>query len=429
MRNSPHLNFISLAVLTLIPLMSCGARDGVGMALQVSSTGRYFVDRDGKPVFWQGDTEWELFHFFTVPDARSLLEKRRDQGFNVIQVMATGLYPEISSKWGAMKNPKAGEGIPAWLNNDPLVPNEDYFKRVDAIVAAAAQCDMMLVVGVYHAGDEDSGRINVGNAKPWARWLAQRYKHASNIVWSMYPHAVAASAPVIQATVQGLRVGDGGAHPITMHPDPSPNSSSFMHAESWLSFNTLQTWSTDFLNHDMVSADYGRTPVKPVVDGEARYEQEDGTTPLQVRRAGYWACLAGGFYSYGHRDNWISPWTWRQWCDTPGTLQMKVLGGVFRSLAWWRLVPDQSIIVTSAPGGVAARSADGDWILAYIAGGSSVTLKLNSITVSNSATGWWIDPLTGTRTKIGTFATSESHVFSLPGGWQDAILLLEKKSD
>jgi hypothetical protein len=427
MRKPLVLSFISLLI--LLPPFSRGAHDGGDTALKVSENGRFWIARTGKPFFWQGDTEWELFHFFTVDDARSLMARRRAQGFNVIQVMATGLYSEASLKWGAMKGMKAGEWMQAWLHDDPLTPNESYFLRMDAIVEAAAQCEMILAVGVYHAEDQAAGRINLRNAKPWAQWLAQRYQDAPNIIWSMYPHAVASSEPVIQATVRGLEEGDGGTHLITMHPDPSPNSSSFMHASAWLSFNTLQTWSTEFVNYDMVSADYRRTPVKPVVDGEARYEQEDGTTPFQVRRAGYWACLAGGFYSYGHRDNWVSPQTWRQWWDTPGAQQTKIMGDLFRSLTWWKLVPDQSIIVLPTKGDVAARSADGDWILAYLTAGTPVTVKLTKITASASATGWWIDPRTGTKAKIGVFPTREDHAFSPPDGWQDAILLLERRPE
>ena len=427
MRSPNVIICMIISILTMLTSISCKAENSGNMAIKVSSNGRYFVDRNGKPLFWQGDTEWELFHVFSVSDAKELLQKRREQGFNVIQVMVTGLYPEMSNKWGAMRGKKAGEFLQAWLENDPLNPNEKYFERMDAIVKAAAQYDMILVIGVYHAEDQGVDRINIKNAKPWAKWLAQRYKNATNIVWSMYPHAVASSESVIRATVEGLLEGDGGAHLITMHPDPSPKSSSFMHTEPWLSFNTLQTWSTDLANYDMVKADYMRTPVKPVVNGEARYEAESNTTPFETRRAGYWACLAGGFYSYGHGDNWILPQNWRNWIGSPGAMQMKVMGDFFRSIEWWKLVPDQSIIVNPVKGNVTARSVDGDWLLAYLTDGAPLTLKLSSITASDSATGWWIDPLTGARTKIGTFSTSEDHTFSHPQGWQDAILLIEKR--
>jgi hypothetical protein len=315
----------------------------------------------------------------------------------------------------------------AWLDNNPLTPNEEYFKRVDSIVAAAEEDGIVLVLGVYHAKDNDFNRINASNVKVWARWLSRRYKNATNIVWSMYPHADSASEPVVRAAVRGLQDGDGGAHLITLHPDPSPTSSSFMHTDFWLSFNTLQTWSTDLMNYDMVRSDYKRTPVKPVVDGEARYEEEDGTTPFQVRRAGYWAYLAGGFYSYGHRDNWASPQTWRTWYNTPGVKQMQIMGDLFRSIEWWRLVPDQSLFVDWTRGDVAAHSSGGDWIVAYLTSKEPITIRLSAITASDSATATWMDPVTGAKTAIGVFPTSRTKEFSPPAGWEDAVLLIEKK--
>jgi hypothetical protein len=109
---------------------------GGGSAIRISENCRYFVDGNGDPVFWQGDTEWELFHLFSVEDARALLQERHKQGFNVVQVMVTGVYPE----WRAMQGMKAWQDMEAWLNNNPLTPNEEYFKRADAIVAAAEEC-------------------------------------------------------------------------------------------------------------------------------------------------------------------------------------------------------------------------------------------------------------------------------------------------
>lgn len=423
MHKSVLANSLLITIFLIGGLVPAGEKAEGGAAIKVSENHRYFVDADGQPFFWQGDTEWELFHLFSLDDAKASLLKRHKQGFNVIQVMATGVYPE----WGAAKGMKPWNEVSAWLDNNPLKPNEAYFKRVDAIVAAANEYGIVLVIGVYHARDNDEGRINTGNAKAWGKWLAERYKNASNIVWSMYPHADSSSEPVVRAAVQGILEGDGGAHLITMHPDPSPTSSSFMHTESWLSFNTLQTWSTDFMNYDMVRADYLRIPTKPVVDGEARYEEEDGTTPLEVRRAGYWACLAGGFYSYGHRDNWASPQTWRGWYNSPGAKQMQVMGDFFRSIKWWHLVPDRSIFVDWITGNVAARSSDGDWILAYLTGSGAVNVKLSCITASDSASAWWIDPLTGARTKIGVYPTSRTKEFTPPNGWQDAILFIERE--
>jgi hypothetical protein len=241
----------------------------------------------------------------------------------------------------------------------------------------------------------------------------------------MYPHADPVSFPMIRTAVQGILDNDKGNHMITMHPDPSPASSSFMHAEFWLSFNTLQTWNTDLSNYDMVRSDYVRMPYKPVVNGEARYEEEDGTTAFQVRRAGYWSCLAGGFYTYGHRDNWKSPKTWKDWYSSPGAIQMKIMGDFFRSIEWWKMVPDQKIFKKLTSGNVGARSSDGDWIVAYLTDKSPETINLGYITASSKATGWWINPLTGDRTRIDKYSTRESKTFTMPSDWQDAILLIK----
>gem|GEM_PF-613793 len=393
------------------------------LLLKISTNGHYFVDKNNNPVFWQGDTEWELFRCLSSSEAESLLIERKKQGFNFIQVMVAGVFPE----WGESKGMKAWNTLPAWQNNNPLTPEDNYFERVDSIVDIADQLGIVLVIGVFHARDCDAGRISVQNVRPWAAWLANRLRNKHNIIYSMYPHAVDSSIPIIKNAIQGIMDVDGGNHLITMHPDPSPASSSFLHSEAWLSFNTLQTWSTDMRNYDMVLHDYGRSPAKPIINGEARYEEEDMTSAFEVRRTGYWSVLAGGFYTYGHRDNWNSPQTWKHWYATPGVLQIKIMGDFFRSLAWWKMIPDTSIIQNPKNGNIAARSAGGDWIVAYLTNKEPVIVNLNYLTVPGSITGWWINPLTGDRIRNGSYTSSKASAFKIPEGWEDAVLLLEKQ--
>jgi hypothetical protein len=212
--------------------------------ISVSKNGHYFVDGADKPIFWQGDTEWELFHLFHARSAQALMQERKKQGFNFIQVMVTGVFPE----WGASKGVDFKSKEEAWVNTNPDKPNAKYFTRVDSIVSLAEKNNITLVVGVFHAADIDKKRVTSANIKGWSTWLARRYKNAPNIIWSMYPHADSASVPIIKLAVEGLKAGDGGAHLITIHPDPSPKSSSFMQTSPWLTFNTLQTWSNEYIN-------------------------------------------------------------------------------------------------------------------------------------------------------------------------------------
>jgi hypothetical protein len=74
----------------------------------VSANGRYFVDQHARPVFWLGDTLWELFRCFDADTALRLLRQRHTQGFNVILVMLTGVD---TPRWR-----KRGPGRAGWRN-------------------------------------------------------------------------------------------------------------------------------------------------------------------------------------------------------------------------------------------------------------------------------------------------------------------------
>ena len=58
--------------------------------IKVSENGRYFVDQKGQPFFWLGTTQWQLFRGYSREDARTIVEKTREKGFSVAQVMLTG---------------------------------------------------------------------------------------------------------------------------------------------------------------------------------------------------------------------------------------------------------------------------------------------------------------------------------------------------
>ena len=55
------------------------------MKLKVSPNGRYFVDQDGKPFFYLGDTCWLLFQRLDREEVDEYLKDRAAKGFTVIQ--------------------------------------------------------------------------------------------------------------------------------------------------------------------------------------------------------------------------------------------------------------------------------------------------------------------------------------------------------
>ena len=144
-----------------------------------------------------------------------------------------------------------------------VTPNELYFQNVDAVMQAARERNLIISTTLYHQRYRKF--ITLDNARAWAKWLAQRYKAMPNILWSMTPEAKPEFVPILRELAAGLRDGDGGAHLITFKPDPAPYSSSFIHGESWLDFDSMQTWKSVELIYPMVTKDYNLKPVKPVL--------------------------------------------------------------------------------------------------------------------------------------------------------------------
>ena len=120
---------------------------------------------------------------------------------------------------------------------------------------------------------------------------------------------------------RGLRAGDGGAHLITL---PSHRRAGLVdqwfHDDDWLDFNMRQNGhAPEFTGrYDQTRADYDRTPIKPVLDGEPIYEDHPvsfnakklgHSIASDVRRPLYWDLFDGAFgHTYGHHSVW-QMWT------------------------------------------------------------------------------------------------------------------------
>jgi len=375
---------ITPLVWSIVVVLACGICLGAAAAppagekpndvgIRPSASGRYFVDLAAGPFFWNGDTQWELWRKHGLDEAKLILDKQAAAGFNVFQVFLVG------NSNGTEPN-AAGEK--PWIGS-PATPNPKYFDTVDAVVEYGRAKGLIFVIGITHSWIKDHPPAT---AKAWAKWIAARYKDVPNIIWVP---SYTATPDMLRTLAAGLQEGDGGRHLITYHPDPSPLSSKPYHNEPWLAFDCMQTWAYHDKIYPMITELYRMAPTKPVVNAEGAYEEgpEYGfaVTPLWVRRQAWWAVLAGGFTSYGHNDNWRVGPKWRAALEAPGAAQCGVMRKFFESLAWWDLVPDQSLLAgpaagkapaAKAPQNVAARSAKGEWAVAYIGTAGPVTIAL-----------------------------------------------------
>src|SRR5438128_6759590 len=106
------------------PEKQTGSRSVRGLQLKVSANGRYFVDQDGKPFFYLGDTCWLLFQRPNHEEVDEYLQDRAAKGFTVIQAyVLRGL-----DKKHPDGNSSLLDATPL-LDRDPTRPYEELFKR------------------------------------------------------------------------------------------------------------------------------------------------------------------------------------------------------------------------------------------------------------------------------------------------------------
>jgi uncharacterized protein DUF4038/collagenase-like protein with putative collagen-binding domain len=430
--------------------------------LKVSDNKHFLVTADGRPFFWLGDTAWELFHRLTREDAERYLKNRAELRFTVIQAVAL-------AEFDGLGEPNAYGHTPLHAN-DPAQPDEDYFAHVDWIVAKANA--LGLYVGFLPTwGDKWNRQRGIGpeiftpeNARQYGEWLGRRYRDAG-IVWILggdRPVETDAQMAILRAMARGLRAGDGGRHLITLHPPGGNGSSTWFQNEDWLDFNMRQNGhGAEFTGrYDQTRADYDRSPVKPVVDGEPLYEDHPisfnakmfgHSIASDVRRALYWDLFSGAFgHTYGHHSVWqmwtssrapintpLMPWT--EAIHQPGAAQMQHGRALMESRPFLTRVPDSDIVVagsvpTSVPGAgryrfVSTRDMAGSYAMVYVPAGRRFSVRMSTITGAQ-VRAWWFNPRTGGAAAIGTFPDTGEREFTPPdpGEGLDWVLVLDDAS-
>jgi len=424
--------------------------------LRVSDNKRFLVNKDGKPFFWLGDTAWELFHRLSREEADKYLKNRADKGFTVIQAVAL-------AELDGLRVPNAYGDIPL-EDFDPGKPREAYFQHVDYIINKAAE------LGLYIAllptwGDkvfkdrwgEGPEIFNITNAAAYGRWISNRYKNKTNIIWVLGGDRVPdeRAISIWRAMASGITDGAGGKDKalITFHPQPNAvedgGSSKYFHNDEWLDFNMLQTGHCRENNiWDRIQVVYNRVPIKPVFDGEPLYEDHPVcfnakdlgiSSAYDVRKHAYLDLFAGAFgHTYGCHDVWqmYAPnrtsingarIPWYVAIDLPGAAQMKFVRQLIESRPMADRVPDQTLISDALGSNDRIQAARGnDYIFIYTSEGKPITVTMGKITGTEVLTSWY-NPRNGEEKVIGTFTNKGTKVFTAPttGYGQDWILVID----
>lgn len=408
--------------------------------LQVSDNDRYLVHKDGTPFFYLGDTAWELFHRLNREEVDRYLENRRAKGFTVIQAV-------VLAELDGLNTPNA-YGHKPLIDNDLTKPNEEYFKHVDYVVNKAKEKGIYIgmlptwgdkVGPKYEHGSGPERLINTSNARTYGEFLGRRYQDYPNIIWILGGDRPAEGfEDVWREMARGINAGDEGRHLITYHPLGVNSSSRWFPNEDWLDFHMIQSGhnARDLPNYEVITSDYNKSPTKPTLDGEPRYEdhpiswnpEKGWFDEFDVRQAAYWGVFAGAMgTTYGAHGIWqmYAPGRtpissartyWYDSLNLDGAWDMMHLRYLMESRPFLSRVPDQSLIASREGSGadhVRATRGDG-YLFIYLPTGKKVTVQMGKIS-GNELKGWWFDPRTGEATSVGNFPNRGTQEFDPPG--------------
>lgn len=411
--------------------------------LRVSANRRHLEHADGTPFLWLADTAWNVAVKSTPAEWQEYVDTRARQRFSVLQVIATGLGTKTRTTAGPP--PFLPDGTP-----DPRV-----WRDWDEKVAYAN--DRGLIVLLTGVGKSYAGFTEQQRPPAFARYVAGRFA----------AHGVILSASMDQRfdpqnDEAGARLRTLTTHLVTQHPGTHFDTIKQYHDAGYVDFCGLQTghhngnlgraydaartWTLEL---------WQREPIKPVINIEAMYDahgHDDAPNwrEQDARKLGWisWLCGSRG-YTYGAGD--VPPkvptgaggiWRfsheptahdyWRKALHWPSATQMTHLRDFFAGLEWWRLVPAPDLVrQQAAPADslrqiVAARTAAGEVLVAYLPDNAEITLDLRSM--SGGLAGRWFNPITGESLAFDDpLPLSEAVTLRRPAGWSDAVLLLTKR--
>lgn len=416
--------------------------------LVISENKRGFTYQNGKPFIWLADTVWTIAQRLKWDDAEYLMQKRKSQGFTVLQIVA--LDPEQDRE---IRNPV---GDKALLNDDLGKPNEKYFQYLDYILDKAEEYGFYvlllpawgeLVVGHNWMGQFSDKIVTEDNAYFYGKFIGQRYKNRSNIIWCLggdrQPiHLGVSYKDVWRKMAEGIAKGtldkelkyndrdpDWQKLLITYHAchemetGECSTMSYWTEEEAWISFIMLQSGhGLAPKNYEYVKKEYDRKNPMPVFDGEPAYEKMPTTWPAapndfhgewMVRKRAYWSLFAGSFgHTYGHasvwcmisereRDSWRT-YSWFEALDHSGAWQMKILRDFMESRDLSKCTPCQELLIeqNKKSEGImdehiqACMEHSGKFLCVYFPSGGEQTIDLALLNKEDLQM-WWFNPRCG----------------------------------
>ena len=468
-------------IILLSSLLLCILYSGSAQ-IQVSPNNRFLTTKDGKPFFWLGDTDWEMFHRLNREEAEIFINTRSEQGYNVLQMVALAEFNGIRepNRYGdyPLNNEDPTQLSVTPGNNPENAYEYDYWDHVDFIINETAEKGMYVGLlptwgdKVAHLWGDGPIIFNEQNAEIYASILAKRYAKQPNIIWILGGDRPAVykgtekefdDRPIWRAMAKGIESVLGKEAFITYHPAGGPNSTSkYIHDESWLDMNSFQSGhgAREAEAWAWVERDLAMKPTKPTLDMEPCYEDHpvnpwDGKwtrqrgyfTAYDVRARVYRGIFAGACgVTYGHHQIWqfLNPdlykpinvgdtiITWQKAKDAEAAREMQYVKNLMLSRPYFSRISDQSII--KSPHGkdykdlvYATVDSNKTYAMIYLPQNKAVEIDLNKVSGSKK-NAWWYDVRNGKATKIASPGSKGTKSFTPPKNGVDWVLVVDDAS-
>jgi hypothetical protein len=396
--------------------------------LRLSRDRHYLEHADGTPFLWIADTAWNGPLLATTEEWRDYLADRVSKKFTAVQWIATQW---VASSCGDVNHARAFDGV------EKIVIDPVFFQRLDRQLDAVAQAGLLNVPVLLWSAEWSTPEANGKNpgfflpedqAVVLARYLVRRWS-ASAVVWVLAGDGDYRGVKADRWRRIGRAVFGCEPHaPVMLHPAGMQWNAAEFRDEAWLDMLGYQSGHGDdqetfrWLVSGPPATDWKNPPARPIINLEPPYEDHiahHSQTRIAadfVRRAMYWSLLVsptagvsygghgvwgwddGSALSEGHPNAGL-PQSWRNALNFTGAEQVRHLADLFKSIPWWRLVPEPKLILVQPGEGdcarfvAAARSTDGDVTVIYIPLDRSIEL----VRPLGSRLTFWFNPRDGAR--------------------------------
>ncbi len=347
--------------------------------LTIAESGRHFQTAEGKPFVWVADTGWNAALRGDRPAWERYLRTRREQGFTVIQFVAT--------PWRGCKEPPHG---PLFRESDNDVEFDDAaWEKMEEWLQLIVDHDMVPApVMVWDNNpDEPFFKFRTDTCIAAGRRMLERWKERFQPVWILGGDGNYRPRHQIRKWKEiGRAVFDGHDDVLaTMHPCGVSWVGDIFADEPWYSFVGIQSGhgsdpvSLRFLLNGPYTTRW-ESIRKPFVNLEPNYEfaqsYQDRSlhyNACHIRRATWWSLLGAppAGITYGSNPIWIWPleryefaeghgrWgsgRWTTGLETEGIDHLTVAFELLNGLPWTELLPADHLLA-SQPGWIEPEHA------------------------------------------------------------------------